>query len=88
MVNTTILCIFLYYIYNIYCIYIYIYIIFIYTEVWISYTYVFRIVPYFWNGITVLRTDSNKRHYKDQRAKAQQTIREKGALFFMCSKKF
>lgn len=69
------------YIYNIYCIYIYI--IFIYTEVWISYTYMFRIVPYFCDGITVLRTDSNKRHDKDQRVKHSRQ-QEKKEPFSLC----
>lgn len=62
--------------------------IFIYSEAWISYTCMFRNVPYFQDVITALRSDSNKRHYKNQRDKAQLIMRKKEALFFICRKMF
>lgn len=45
-------------------------------------------VPYFQDAFTALRSDSNKRHYKNQRDKVQLIMRKKEALFFICRKMF
>lgn len=62
--------------------------IFIHTEVWISYAFVIINVPYFQDGIRSLRTDSNRRHYKDQRDKVEHIMRKKECFSLHVVKSF